>query len=93
MWWGVPHAGFVVNALASTAVAILVFHSPPGFLVGVLVHFVLREVSRIDPHFFRKWVLWQRTKARSASSLTWGGSRLLSSPTRCRSAQEIRTSV
>jgi len=93
MWWGVPHEGFLANALVTCAVAVLVSHSPPGFLIGVLVHFALREVCRADPHFFRKWTLWMRTKARSTSVVTWGGSRLQPSPVRIRSPQQVRTSV
>jgi type IV secretory pathway VirB3-like protein len=93
MWWGVPHEGFMANALLTCAIAILVFHSPLGFLIGILVHLALREVCRVDPHFFRKWTLWMQTKARSTSSMTWGGSRLQPSPLRTRSMKGLKTSV
>ena len=91
--WGVPFQGFVANAALTSGVTVFIIHSPPGFLLGVLVHFALRELCRVDPHFFGKWQLWGTTKARSLTKHVWGGSRLQPSPTRVRKAAEMPSSV
>jgi type IV secretion system protein VirB3 len=91
--WGVPFEGFVANAGLTAGVTVFVIHSPPGFLLGVLVHFALREVCRINPHFFWQWRLWGATKAKSLTRHIWGGSRLQPSPTRVRKAAEMASSA
>jgi type IV secretory pathway VirB3-like protein len=93
MKWGVPFQGFVANALATGAVTVFVIHSPPGFFLGIAVHFALRELCRVDPHFFGKWTLFLNTKARSTTGVIWGGSRLQPSHRHISRAAEMATSV
>lgn len=88
--WGVPWTGFRLNFLMTAVFAFLVWGSPAGFLLGIGVHLGLRELTRIDPHFFGKWSLWFNTKAISTISmepLIWGGSMLWPSPPRIRRAE------
>lgn len=94
MRWGVVFEGFVANAVFTFAVTVFVVHSPPGFLMGIGIHFGLRELCRVDPHFFGKWTLFFQTKAKSL--LTWGtvgGSRLQPTPTRIHKSAEMRSCV
>lgn len=91
--WGVPFEGFVANAILTGGVTVGIVHSPPGFLIGVCVHFALREICRINPHFFHQANLYQATKMRSLTKHIWGGSRLQPSPTQVRRAAEMVTSV
>jgi len=91
--WGVPFDGFVANGIITSAVTVLIIHSPPGFLLGVVIHFGLRELCRVDPHFFRKWRLFAETKMRSRTGVIWGGSRLQPSPYRVTTDAEFATSV
>jgi type IV secretion system protein VirB3 len=93
MKWGVPWDGIRANAVLTTIVTVFIIHSPPGFLIGIGVHFALRELCRIDPHFFHRWKLYFTTKARSKTKSLWGGSRLQPSPDRVRSAADMETSV
>ncbi len=93
MKWGVPFDGFVANAVLTSSVTVFLIHSPPGFFLGIGIHFALRELSRFDPHFFGKWRLFLNTKARSRTGVVWGGSRLQPSPSRIRNAREVATSV
>jgi type IV secretion system protein VirB3 len=93
MRWGVPVDALLANAAFTTFATMLVIHRPPGFLLGVAVHFLLRELCRIDPHFFGKWRLWCATKARSTTGVIWGGSYLAPSRLRIRSARELASSV
>lgn len=90
--WGVPWTGFRLNCVITLIFATVVWGSPLGFLLGVGVHFGLRELVRIDPHFFGKWVLWSKTKAVSTVSiepLIWGGSVLRPSASRVRRADQV----
>lgn len=93
MKWGVPFDGFVANAVLTSSVTVFLIHSPPGFFLGIGIHFALRELCRVDPHFFGKWRLFLNTKARSRTGVVWGGSRLQPSPSRIRNAREVATSV
>ena len=76
MKWGVPFEGFKWNVILTAGLTIFIIQAPPGFFLGLIVHFVLREVARVDPHFFHKWKLWSMTRARSITKHLWGGSRL-----------------
>ena len=93
MKWGVVWAGFRWNAILTVLVTVVIIGSPPGFLIGVLIHFALRELCRVDPHIFRKLHLFQATKLRSMTGVIWGGSRLQPTHQRLRSASEVSTSV
>jgi type IV secretion system protein VirB3 len=93
MKWGVPFEGFVANAVGTALFAVVIIGSPPGFLVGFLVHFALRELCRIDPHFFHKWKLFFNTKMRSRTGALWGGSRLQPSIVNLRKAQDVDSCV
>jgi type IV secretory pathway VirB3-like protein len=88
---GVVFEGHVTNCIVTAGVTIFVIHSPPGFLLGVLVHFAMREVCRSNPHFFWQWRLYLATKAKSLTKHIWGGSRLQPSPIRVRKAAEMPT--
>lgn len=91
--WGVPWDGIRANAAFTMIVTVFIVHSPPGFLLGVGVHFALRELCRVDPHFFYRWKLFFTTKARSTTKAIWGGSRLQPSPSRTRRAADVRSSL
>jgi type IV secretory pathway VirB3-like protein len=92
--WGVPFDGFVANTAGTTILTLAIIHRPPGFLIGVVVHFALRELFRADPHFFVKARVWQETKFKSfGRTLLWGGSYLAPSHDRIRSAREMSISV
>jgi hypothetical protein len=45
--WGVPTEGFVVNFFVTFAVTVFLIHRPPGFLLGVFVHFALPRRSAL----------------------------------------------
>jgi type IV secretory pathway VirB3-like protein len=90
---GVPYDAYYFNVGLTTLITTFVIRRPPGFAIGILVHFVLRELCRHDPHFFRKYKLWMNTKARSTTGVVWGGSRLQPSPNRIRKSSEVRSSV
>jgi type IV secretory pathway VirB3-like protein len=53
----------------------------------------MRELTRHDPHFFRRWFLWYETKFRSQTRGQWGGSRLQSAPSFTRKSSDIRSAV
>lgn len=92
--WGVPYQGFVVNAFITGLVTTMIIRQPPGFLLGIIVHMGMRELCRIDPHFFHKWKLYFQTKMQSSRTVhLWGGSRLDPSPTRITKATELRSSL
>jgi type IV secretion system protein VirB3 len=91
MRWGVPLEGVAVNVAFTGIVTCILIHRPPGFLLGLLIHFVLRELTRYDPHFFWRWRLWYETKFRSQTSGQWGGSRLQPSPSITHKAEDIRS--
>jgi type IV secretory pathway VirB3-like protein len=92
--WGVPFDGFVANTFGTTILTLAIIHRPPGFLIGVVVHFALRELFRVDPHFFVKARVWQATKFKSfGRTLPWGGSYLAPAHDRIRSAKEMQVSV
>jgi type IV secretory pathway VirB3-like protein len=84
MKWGVPFEGFVVNSVISLFVAVLIIGSPVGFVLGLIVHMIMRELCRVDPHFFHKWRMFSETKMRSMTGAVWGGSRLQPAPSRVR---------
>lgn len=93
MKWGVPFEGYVGNFVGTVGVAVFIVGNPMGFAAGFAVHFILRELCRVDPHFFRKWRMFFETKARSTSGAIWGGSRLQPSPTRVRRSRDVATYV
>ncbi len=93
MKWGVPYEGFVVNAFVTGFVTTMIIHQPPGFLLGIGIHMGMRELCRVDPHFFHKWKIWLQTKGKSKTQTLWGGSRLDPSPTRNTRATEVRSSL
>jgi len=93
MRWGVVDDGFKVNVVFTGLLTCFVIRQPTGFLLGGLVHLTLRELCRIDPHFFRRWSLYLQTKARSLTKHVWGGSRLQPSHVRIRKAAEMPNSV
>src|ERR1700744_6287749 len=82
MRWGVVFEGFLANAFITAFITFFIIHRPPGFLLGVVIHFVLREVCRNDPHFFWRWRLFLQTKLRSTTGAIWGGSRLQPAPSK-----------
>jgi type IV secretory pathway VirB3-like protein len=91
--WGVPYDGLRVNAFLTLVLTTLIIQQPPGLLVGVAIHMGMRELCRIDPHFFRKWRIWMETKGKSKTYHLWMGSRLDPSVTRVTKANEIRSSL
>jgi type IV secretory pathway VirB3-like protein len=92
--WGVPYDGLRVNAFVTLIVTTVIIKQPPGFLIGIAIHMGMRELCRLDPHFFHKWKLYYRTKMMSMmTSSLWGGSRLDPSPARIGKATEIRSSL
>jgi type IV secretion system protein VirB3 len=91
MKWGVPWDGVVVNAVATTVITIFVFGSPLGFSLFFAMHMGMRELCRVDPHFFYKWRLWSMTKAKSTTGNLWGGSRLQPSPSKIKRPTEVRS--
>ena len=91
--WGVPFQGFVVNFIATSFVTMIVIGRPPGFLLGIGVHFAMRELCRVDPHFFHRWTLFFQTKARSLTKHIWGGSRLQPSQAWTRKPIDVRSSI
>lgn len=91
--WGVPYDGLRVNAIVSLIVALVIIGKPPGLLIFVGIHMAMRELNRVDPHFFHKWRLYCQTKMKSGTSHLWGGSRLDPSPTHILTAAEVRSSL
>jgi type IV secretory pathway VirB3-like protein len=91
--WGVPYAGFVVNFVVTSFITMIIVGRPPGFILGIAVHFGMRELCRVDPHFFRRWQLYFQTKARSLTKHLWGGSRLQPSQAFSRRATDVRSSI
>lgn len=93
MKWGVPFEGFVANAIITGFITFFIIRRPPGFAFGFLIHFILREICRHDPHFFWRWRLFLQTKLRSTTGAIWGGSRLQPSPSETRDAEDMRVSI
>src|ERR1700722_7501400 len=91
--WGVPLEGLAVNIAFTVLVTCLFIGRPPGFAIGFILYFVMRELTRHDPHFFRRWFLWYETKFRSQTRGQWGGSRLQSAPSFTRKSSDIRSAV
>lgn len=93
MKWGVVWDAFRVNVAATSIVTVVIAHSPPGMLIFPVIHFILREICRYDPHFFRKLRLW--FFSRSLTPLYWitGLSFFRPVPARIRRAEEVRASV
>lgn len=91
--WGVPLEGVIINVAFTVMVTCVFIGRPPGFAIGFVIHFVLREMTRRDPHFFRRWYLWFQTKFRSETRGMWGGSRLQSAPSFTRKSTDIRSSI
>lgn len=91
--WGVPYDGLRVNAFLTLIITTMVIRQPPGFLLGIAIHMGMRELCRIDPHFFHKWKLYFQTKMKSRTVHLWGGSRLDPSPARTTNANEVRSSL
>jgi type IV secretory pathway VirB3-like protein len=81
--WGVPLEGFIANGLGTFVFTVAIVQAPPGFLAGIGVHFAIRELCRVDPHFFWRWRQWGITKGRSLPRTVrlWGGSHLQPSAT------------
>ena len=76
MKWGVTYDGLKANFIVTLLITTIIIQNPLGFCVGGAVHMAFRELCRIDPHFFRKWSLYYRTKAMARTGTRWGGSRL-----------------
>jgi type IV secretion system protein VirB3 len=91
--WGVPFPGFVVNFVLTAFITMIVIGRPWGFALGIAVHFAMRELCRVDPHFFHRWTLFFQTKARSLTKHLWGGSRLQPAQTWIRKAIDVRSSI
>lgn len=91
--WGVPYDGLRVNAFVTLVVTTLIIQQPPGLVVGLAIHMGMRELCRVDPHFFRKWKLYAQTKMISGNAHLWGGSRLDPSPTRIMKETDVRSSL
>lgn len=93
MKWGVPWDGIRANFILTGAITVFIVQSPLGFSLGIATHLALRELVRVDPHFFGKWRLWLLTKAKSTTGVIWGGSRLQPSPVKITRISDIRSSV
>lgn len=93
MKMGVTYEGWRANVILTVLATVIVVQNPLGFATGIAVHFILRELCRVDPHFFRRWTLFSRTKMRSATRAIWGGSRLDPSRIRATRAAEVMTCV
>jgi len=93
MKWGVPYQGFLINGAITTVVVMLLIQSPPGYLLGVGIHLAMRELCRTNPHFFHKWSLWGKTRARSMTMHVWGGSRLQPTYSTVKRAAEMPISM
>jgi type IV secretion system protein VirB3 len=93
MKWGVPYKGFILNGAVTTVIVMLFIQSPPGYLLGVGIHLAMRELCRTDPHFFHKWSLWMKTRAKAMTVHVWGGSCLQPSYSKIKAASEMRVSV
>lgn len=93
MKFGVPWDGIKLNAGVTSVVTFVIIGNPLGFFLGVAFHMALRELTRIDPHFFQKGKLLLKTKMKSVTGHIWGGSRLQPSPARVRRAAEMRSSL
>jgi type IV secretion system protein VirB3 len=93
MKWGVPWDGFRANFIFTVLIIGIGGLPPPAMLIGVLIHFAMRELCRTNPHFFHKWKIWFRTKAKSLSGDVWGGSRLQPTHTRIRRATDMPIGV
>jgi type IV secretion system protein VirB3 len=93
MRWGVPLEGLVVNIVFTLLVTCVFIGRPPGFAIGFVIHFIMREWTRHDPHFFRRWRLWYETKFRSQTRGQWGGSRLQPSSSFVRQSSDVRSSI
>jgi type IV secretion system protein VirB3 len=89
---GVTYDGLKANFIVTLLITTIVIQNPLGFCVGAAVHMAFRELCRIDPHFFRKWSLYYRTKAMAQTGPRWGGSRLQPSPDRI-SAKTVRIAL
>ena len=85
--------GFVVNFVVTSFITMIIIGRPPGFLLGIGVHFAMRELCRVDPHFFHRWTLFFQTKARSLTKHVWGGSRLQPSQAWARKSIDVRSSI
>lgn len=91
--FGVPFDGLRVNAFLTLFITTVMIRQPPGLLIGVAIHMGMRELCRIDPHFFHKWKLYAQTKMISGNAHLWGGSRLDPSPNQISNAIEVRSSL
>lgn len=93
MKWGVTWDGILVNIGITFFVTTLIIHRPWAFLIGIGIHLGMKELCRVDPHFFHKWRKFVNTKGRSITGAVWGGSRLQPSRTKIKKAAEIRSGV
>jgi type IV secretion system protein VirB3 len=75
MKWGVPYIAYLYNLFGSAAFGILM-GAPPYMLVGLIIHYVMREMTKRDHNLWRQWWLWLNTKAKTVdgsplSPLPW----------------------
>jgi type IV secretion system protein VirB3 len=88
---GVPFEGWLLNIAGTTVLTMGIAGKPYYAVIGVLVHFGMREATRHNPHWFALHRAWFQTKARSLTTHRWGGSRLQPSPAFVRRAQDVRS--
>jgi type IV secretory pathway VirB3-like protein len=93
MKWGVPFEGYCANVAITTIFTTGVMGNPMYWLIGVAVHFVMKEKAARDPHFFHLWRLFFETKMRSMTGHIWGGSRLQPAPSFATKASDMAVSL
>jgi type IV secretion system protein VirB3 len=88
--WGVPHEAAVLNGMATMILFVLVKH-PLYLSIGVVLHFIARQLVSHDYNMFSVLRLWINTKGRAKNVEWWGGSSVSPLPTRpARKAGEVR---
>lgn len=91
MKFGVPYEGYIANVFGSAAFAIAL-GAPPWAVVGLIIHFVMREMTKLDHNMFRVWRLWLMTKGRTVADI--GAEKVLASlPRRVTRAHEMASSI
>ena len=64
MKWGVPYIAYLWNLFGTVFVSILL-GSPVYYGTGVIIHYVMKAVTRRDHYLWRQWLLWLQTKAKT----------------------------
>ncbi len=88
MKFGVPFEGYIANLFGSIGFAIAMGRFPYMF-VGLVIHWVMREMTARDHNIFRVYKLWLATKGRA----TGDGSPLSSLPWRLVRFEDMGSSV